>query len=200
MAFSSHACTTEVKMQIMLPLAPLCSRQPGSYTYPYSIHRPFLCVSHIGVGWWDSFSLPCSRMKENEERSRALEAEREFYSSQSQALQNSLSELTAEKQQTERDLKVLTICIMHCYPWALTSFSFRSSPIKREICSYSVVKALCLLCFISQLHMRMPHCICVALLFIFSFWRWLTYSVKVISLCSCESIIWRWKWGNNTGQ
>ncbi|XP_075783450.1 pleckstrin homology domain-containing family D member 1 isoform X1 [Pelodiscus sinensis] len=45
------------------------------------------------------------RMKENEERSRALEEEREFYSSQSQALQNSLSELTAEKQQTERDLK-----------------------------------------------------------------------------------------------
>ncbi|KFP53982.1 Pleckstrin homology domain-containing family D member 1, partial [Cathartes aura] len=45
------------------------------------------------------------RMKENEERSRALEEEREFYSSQSQALQNSLSELTAEKQQTEKDLK-----------------------------------------------------------------------------------------------
>uniref|UniRef100_A0A8B9G4M3 Pleckstrin homology and coiled-coil domain containing D1 n=1 Tax=Amazona collaria TaxID=241587 RepID=A0A8B9G4M3_9PSIT len=45
------------------------------------------------------------RMKENEERSRALEEEREFYSSQSQALQNSLTELTAEKQQTERDLK-----------------------------------------------------------------------------------------------
>ncbi|XP_019407846.1 PREDICTED: pleckstrin homology domain-containing family D member 1 [Crocodylus porosus] len=45
------------------------------------------------------------RMKENEERSQALEQEREFYSSQSQALQNSLSELTAEKLQTERDLK-----------------------------------------------------------------------------------------------
>ncbi|KAH1171669.1 pleckstrin homology domain-containing family D member 1 [Mauremys mutica] len=45
------------------------------------------------------------RMKENEERSQALEEEREFYSSQSQVLQNSLSELTAEKQQTERDLK-----------------------------------------------------------------------------------------------
>ncbi|KAM8807155.1 pleckstrin homology domain-containing family D member 1 [Eudromia elegans] len=45
------------------------------------------------------------RMKENEERSRALEQEREFYSSQSRALQDSLSELTAEKQQTERDLK-----------------------------------------------------------------------------------------------
>ncbi|XP_068018356.1 pleckstrin homology domain-containing family D member 1 isoform X1 [Melanerpes formicivorus] len=45
------------------------------------------------------------RMKENEERSRALEEEREFYSSQSQALQHSLSELSAEKQQTERDLK-----------------------------------------------------------------------------------------------
>ncbi|XP_032261302.1 pleckstrin homology domain-containing family D member 1 isoform X2 [Phoca vitulina] len=45
------------------------------------------------------------RMKENEERSRALEEEREFYSSQSQALQNSLQELTAEKQQAERELK-----------------------------------------------------------------------------------------------
>ncbi|XP_069494682.1 pleckstrin homology domain-containing family D member 1 isoform X1 [Ambystoma mexicanum] len=45
------------------------------------------------------------RMKENEEKSQALEEEREFYSSQSQALQNSLSELTAEKQQTESDLK-----------------------------------------------------------------------------------------------
>ncbi|XP_072485592.1 pleckstrin homology domain-containing family D member 1 isoform X3 [Notamacropus eugenii] len=49
------------------------------------------------------------RMKENEERSRALEEEREFYSSQSQALQNSLQELTEEKQQTERDLKVLSL-------------------------------------------------------------------------------------------
>jgi hypothetical protein len=45
-------------------------------------------------------------MKENEERSRALEEEREFYSSQSQALQNSLQELTAEKQQAEQELKV----------------------------------------------------------------------------------------------
>ncbi|XP_029454657.1 pleckstrin homology domain-containing family D member 1 [Rhinatrema bivittatum] len=45
------------------------------------------------------------RMKENEERSRVLEEEREFYSMQSRALQSSLSELTAEKQQTERDLK-----------------------------------------------------------------------------------------------
>lgn len=49
---------------------------------------------------------PARRMKENEERSRALEEEREFYSSQSQALQNSLQELTAEKQQAERELKV----------------------------------------------------------------------------------------------
>lgn len=49
-------------------------------------------------------------MKENEERSRALEEEREFYSSQSQALQNSLQELTAEKQQAERELKVCSPC------------------------------------------------------------------------------------------
>ena len=46
-------------------------------------------------------------MKENEERSRALEEEREFYSTQSQALQNSLQELTAGKQQAEREIKVL---------------------------------------------------------------------------------------------
>lgn len=45
-------------------------------------------------------------MKENEERSRALEEEREFYSSQSQALQNSLQELTVQKQQAEQELKV----------------------------------------------------------------------------------------------
>lgn len=45
------------------------------------------------------------RMKENEARSRALEEEREFYSSQSQALQNSLQELTAEKQQAEQELR-----------------------------------------------------------------------------------------------
>lgn len=58
---------------------------------------------------WVSTSPAC-RMKENEERSRALEEEREFYSSQSQALQNSLQELTAEKQQAERELKV---CNLH---------------------------------------------------------------------------------------
>lgn len=54
-----------------------------------------------------SASPRVGRMKENEERSRALEEEREFYSSQSQALQNSLQELTVEKQQAERELKVL---------------------------------------------------------------------------------------------
>lgn len=51
-------------------------------------------------------AFPPGRMKENEERSRALEEEREFYSSQSQALQNSLQELTAQKQQAEQELKV----------------------------------------------------------------------------------------------
>jgi len=69
-------------------------------------------------------------MKENEERSRALEEEREFYSSQSQALQNSLSELTAEKQQTEKDLKVSVACVTYCCPWTQSSliFPFSSSP------------------------------------------------------------------------
>uniref|UniRef100_A0A8C5QP44 Pleckstrin homology and coiled-coil domain containing D1 n=1 Tax=Leptobrachium leishanense TaxID=445787 RepID=A0A8C5QP44_9ANUR len=47
-----------------------------------------------------------SRMKENEERFRALQEERAFYISESQALQHSLTELAAEKEQTERELKV----------------------------------------------------------------------------------------------
>ncbi|XP_059548169.1 pleckstrin homology domain-containing family D member 1 isoform X2 [Myotis daubentonii] len=54
---------------------------------------------------WEEKLLAEKRMKENEERSRALEEEREFYSSQSQALQNSLQELTAQKQQAEQELK-----------------------------------------------------------------------------------------------
>ncbi|XP_041429259.1 pleckstrin homology domain-containing family D member 1 isoform X3 [Xenopus laevis] len=46
------------------------------------------------------------RMKENEEKFRALEEERAFYVSQSQALQQSLTELTVEKEQKERELKL----------------------------------------------------------------------------------------------
>ncbi|XP_073408260.1 pleckstrin homology domain-containing family D member 1 isoform X1 [Dendrobates tinctorius] len=45
-------------------------------------------------------------MKENEERFRLLEEERAFYVSESQALQNSLAELTVEKEQTEKELKL----------------------------------------------------------------------------------------------
>ncbi|KAG8560719.1 hypothetical protein GDO81_015102 [Engystomops pustulosus] len=47
-----------------------------------------------------------SRMKENEERFRLLEEERAFYVSESQALQNSLAELTVEKEHTEKELKL----------------------------------------------------------------------------------------------
>ncbi|KAG9481031.1 hypothetical protein GDO78_010337 [Eleutherodactylus coqui] len=47
-----------------------------------------------------------SRMKENEERFRLLEKERAFYVSESQDLQNSLAELTVEKEQTEKELKM----------------------------------------------------------------------------------------------
>nr|XP_015206678.1 PREDICTED: pleckstrin homology domain-containing family D member 1-like isoform X4 [Lepisosteus oculatus] len=45
------------------------------------------------------------QLKKTEEQIQALQEEREFYSSKSQALQLSLSELTAEKQQTEAELK-----------------------------------------------------------------------------------------------
>lgn len=85
-----------------------------------------------GMGMVTFLCCARTRMKENEERSRALEEEREFYSSQSQALQNSLSELTAEKQQAERDLKVSPVYVTYCCPWARSASicSFSSFPIK----------------------------------------------------------------------
>ncbi|KTF81043.1 hypothetical protein cypCar_00043394 [Cyprinus carpio] len=48
------------------------------------------------------------RLKENETRAKVLQEEREFYSSQAQALQQSLTQLTADKQHTEEELKVQT--------------------------------------------------------------------------------------------
>ncbi|KAB5562046.1 hypothetical protein PHYPO_G00013430 [Pangasianodon hypophthalmus] len=45
------------------------------------------------------------RLKENEQRAHVLQEEREFYSTQAQALQKSLSQLTADKQQAEAELK-----------------------------------------------------------------------------------------------
>lgn len=78
-------------------------------------------------------------MKENEERSRALEEEREFYSTQSQALQNSLQELTAEKQQAERELKVLARpcgqlpgfahSLLHPFPRRYLNYLCQSDPL-----------------------------------------------------------------------
>lgn len=64
-----------------------------------------LPVKHI----WILYYPP--RMKENEERFRVLEEERAFYVSESQALQTSLAELSAEKEQTERELKVKTLLV-----------------------------------------------------------------------------------------
>ncbi|KAG8013119.1 Pleckstrin-like proteiny domain-containing family D member 1, partial [Nibea albiflora] len=45
-------------------------------------------------------------LKENEQRAKVLQQEREYYSSQARTLQQSLSQLTADKQQTEAELKV----------------------------------------------------------------------------------------------
>ncbi|XP_042357275.1 pleckstrin homology domain-containing family D member 1 [Plectropomus leopardus] len=45
------------------------------------------------------------KLRENEERAKILQQEREFYSSQARALQQSLSQLTVDKQQTEAELK-----------------------------------------------------------------------------------------------
>ncbi|XP_072284489.1 pleckstrin homology domain-containing family D member 1 [Pyxicephalus adspersus] len=47
-----------------------------------------------------------TRMKEKEERFKVLEKERALYVAESQALQTSLAELTAEKEQTEKELKL----------------------------------------------------------------------------------------------
>lgn len=108
----------------------------------------------LGWEWLFSFAVPCTRMKENEERSRALEEEREFYSSQSQALQNSLSELTAEKQQTERELKVSPVCRTLLSPAPeFSHFPFQFIPCQVGnlilFCFHFVVANLHLLCFMS---------------------------------------------------
>lgn len=46
------------------------------------------------------------RLQENEQRAKVLQQEREYYSSQARTLQQSLSQLTVDKQQTEAELKV----------------------------------------------------------------------------------------------
>lgn len=48
----------------------------------------------------------CLRLRDNEQRAKVLQQEREFYSSQARTLQQSLSQLTVDKQQTEAELKV----------------------------------------------------------------------------------------------
>ncbi|XP_077416197.1 pleckstrin homology domain-containing family D member 1 isoform X2 [Vanacampus margaritifer] len=45
------------------------------------------------------------KLRENQQRAEVLQQEREFYSSQSNTLQQSLSQLTADKQQTEAELQ-----------------------------------------------------------------------------------------------
>uniref|UniRef100_A0A8C6KXC7 Pleckstrin homology and coiled-coil domain containing D1 n=1 Tax=Nothobranchius furzeri TaxID=105023 RepID=A0A8C6KXC7_NOTFU len=45
------------------------------------------------------------KLQENEQRAKGLQQEREFYSTQAQTLQQSLSQLTVDKQQTEAELK-----------------------------------------------------------------------------------------------
>ncbi|XP_035466531.1 pleckstrin homology domain-containing family D member 1 [Scophthalmus maximus] len=45
------------------------------------------------------------KLRENEQRAKDLQQEREFYSSQSRTLQQSLTQLTVDKQQTEAELK-----------------------------------------------------------------------------------------------
>ncbi|XP_068195823.1 pleckstrin homology domain-containing family D member 1 [Antennarius striatus] len=46
-----------------------------------------------------------ARLRENEQRAQVLQQEREYYSSQARTLQQSLSQLTIDKQQTEAELK-----------------------------------------------------------------------------------------------
>lgn len=53
------------------------------------------------------------RLKENEQRAQVLQQEREYYSSQARTLQQSLSQLTADKQQTEAELKVTQLLAVY---------------------------------------------------------------------------------------
>uniref|UniRef100_A0A3B3Y0K3 PH domain-containing protein n=1 Tax=Poecilia mexicana TaxID=48701 RepID=A0A3B3Y0K3_9TELE len=58
-------------------------------------------LSSVFLASWPSLC----RLNENEQRSKLLQQEKEYYSTQAQTLQQSLSQLTADKQQTEAELK-----------------------------------------------------------------------------------------------
>lgn len=57
-----------------------------------------VCVMFVLLRWL--------RLRGNEQRAKVLQQEREYYSTQARTLQQSLSQLTADKQQTEAELKV----------------------------------------------------------------------------------------------
>uniref|UniRef100_W5NA37 Pleckstrin homology and coiled-coil domain containing D1 n=1 Tax=Lepisosteus oculatus TaxID=7918 RepID=W5NA37_LEPOC len=81
-------------------------RMPASSTQHRACRQLFKRIRLLIVARCFSLDvLSVPRLKKTEEQIQALQEEREFYSSKSQALQLSLSELTAEKQQTEAELK-----------------------------------------------------------------------------------------------
>uniref|UniRef100_A0A4W4EEF8 PH domain-containing protein n=1 Tax=Electrophorus electricus TaxID=8005 RepID=A0A4W4EEF8_ELEEL len=83
----------EVYSRLCLPCSvDLCTRASAAV---------FSCLRRVTVC---CFVSPC-RLKQNEQRARVLQDEREFYSSQARVLQQSYTQLTADKQQTEAELK-----------------------------------------------------------------------------------------------
>lgn len=72
-----------------------------SFIFMFKFHVMFLYVVcfKLSLFLW-------LRLRENEQRAKVLQQEREYYSSQARTLQQSLSQLTADKQQTEAELQV----------------------------------------------------------------------------------------------
>lgn len=55
------------------------------------------------------------RLKDNEQLAKVLQEEREFYWSQAQTLQESLSQLSVDKNQTEAELRVTSAAAFCCF-------------------------------------------------------------------------------------
>lgn len=56
-----------------------------------------------------------ARLKDNEQMAKVLQEEREFYWSQAQTLQESLTQLSVDKNQTEAELRVTSAAAFCCF-------------------------------------------------------------------------------------
>lgn len=63
------------------------------------------------------------RLEDNEQMAKVLQEEREFYWAQAQTLQESLSQLSVDKNQTEAELRVTSAAASCCFKRQKTKIS-----------------------------------------------------------------------------